>query len=58
MTAATRRRAAANRRRVAEHKARRGAGRACCTVEYDTDMLNAAVRRGYLDNFETNTKKT
>ena len=45
-----------NRRRVAASKARHKAGRGCCTIEYDADMLDAAVRAGYLGHFETDAK--
>ena len=47
----------ANRRRVAESKARKNAGRGCCTLEWDSAMLDAAVKAGYLSNFETDAKK-
>jgi hypothetical protein len=50
-------RRAANRKRVAASKARRKAGRGICPVEYDHAMLDAAVRAGFLSNFETNAKK-
>jgi hypothetical protein len=50
-------RKAANRRRVAESKARRAAGRGCCIFEYDEEMLTDAVRAGHLGNYETDAKK-
>jgi hypothetical protein len=50
-------RKAANRKRVAASKARRADGRRCCIFEYDGEMLTAAVRAGYLSNFETDPKK-
>lgn len=51
------RRKAAVRKRVAESKARRKAGRGRVYVEYDSAILDAAVKAGYLGNFETDDKK-
>ena len=44
----------ANRRRGARYRARDKAGLKCGTVEYDSAVLDKAVRAGYLGNFETN----